>query len=397
VNGTNVLDQASDFVRDKLRGPDGTSLKITVERSATNRLETIELRRGRVLQPSIPDFYILRPGIGYISLTEGFNFTTNDEFDAALKTLRRQGMRSLILDLRGNGGGIVDQAVKVASKFLPAGTVILTQRGRSKIDNRVWRSENANPETLPLVLIVDENTASASEIVAGALQDCDRALIVGDKTFGKGLVQSVLDLPSGSGLTLTSARYLTPSGRSIQRDYSQVGLYDYFRHITPAADIDKPYFEARTVTDRKVTGGDGILPDELVKQPEISLDQVALLDPIFYFVREMANGRIENVASQSTNVSFEYGTPSVTASAALTDAFASYIKIHPEFKITRTALTNEKDFITLHLRHDLTLAITGINAATKTLLQEDIQVARAIATLPNAAQLAQLAAKARKQ
>ncbi len=397
VNGINVLEKASDFVRGKLRGPDGTSLKITVERAATNRLETIELRRGRVPQPSIPDSYILRPGIGYISLTEGFNFTTNDEFDAALKSLHRQGMRSLILDLRGNGGGIVDQAVKVAEKFLPAGTVIVTQRGRSRIDNRVWRSENAKPETVPLVLLVDENTASASEIVAGALQDCDRALIVGDKTFGKGLVQSVLDLPSGSGLTLTSARYLTPSGRSIQRDYSQIGLYDYFRHITPAADIDKPYFEARTVTDRKVTGGDGILPDELVKQPEISLDQVALLDPIFYFVREMANGRIQTSSPQSSNVSFAYGTPSVTASSALTDAFASYIKIHPEFKITRTALINEKEFITLRLRHDLTLAITGSNAATKTLLQEDIQVAKAIATLPNAAQLAQLAAKARKQ
>lgn len=163
VNGTNVLGKASDFVRNKLRGPDGTSLKVTVEHSATNRLETVELRRGRVPQPSIPDSYILRPGIGYISLTEGFNFTTNDEFDAALKMLHRQGMTSLIVDLRGNGGGIVEQAVKVASKFLPAGTVILTQRGRSRIDNRVWRSENPKPETLPLVLLVDENTASASD------------------------------------------------------------------------------------------------------------------------------------------------------------------------------------------------------------------------------------------
>ena len=142
-------------------------------------------------------------------------------------------MRSLILDLRGNGGGIVDQAVKVAAKFLPAGTEILTQRGRAKIDNRVWRSANASAETVPLVVLVNENTASASEIVAGAFQDNDRALIVGEKTFGKGLVQSVIDLPGHTGMTLTAAGYLTPSGRSIQRDYSKMDLYDYFNHTGP--------------------------------------------------------------------------------------------------------------------------------------------------------------------
>ena len=400
VNGVNVLDKPSDVVRDKLRGTNGTTLKVTVERVATNRLETIELIRGRVPQPSIPDAYILRLGIGYISLTEGFNYTTNDEFDAALKSLHRQGMKSLVLDLRGNGGGIVDQAVKVAEKFLPAGTVIVTQRGRSRIDNRVWRSENASPETLPLVLLVDENTASASEIVAGALQDCDRALIVGERTFGKGLVQSVLDLPSGSGLTLTSARYLTPSGRSIQRDYSQIGLYDYFNHTSPAADIDKPYFEARTVTNRKVLGGDGILPDELVKLPEMSLDQAALLDPIFFFAREISNGRVKEIAAERSNVAFEYGkrlsTTDFPASSALTDAFATFVKAHPEFKITRTSLTNETEFIKLRLRYDLAMAAYGSISATQVLLEDDAHTANAVNLLPRAAELAQLAAKTRK-
>ncbi len=146
------------------------------------------------------------------------------------------GMKSLILDLRGNGGGIVDQAVKVAEKFLPAGTLILTQRGRSRIDNRVWKSKNTNPEQMPLVVLVNEDTASASEIVAGAFQDDDRAMIVGEKTFGKGLVQSVIDLPGRTGLTLTTARYVTPSGRSIQRDYSKIDLYDYYNHKTRRRD-----------------------------------------------------------------------------------------------------------------------------------------------------------------
>ncbi|MEO6050206.1 MAG: S41 family peptidase [Pyrinomonadaceae bacterium] len=189
----------SNVVRDKIRGGSGTIFRLTVERSATNRIETIEISRNRVPQPSIPDAYILRHGTGYIDLSEGFNYTTSDEFDAALQQLKRGGMRSLVLDLRGNGGGIVDQAIKVAEKFLPAGTLTLTQRGRTRIDNRVWKSTNTNPDQMPLVVLVNGQTASASEIVAGAFQNDDRAMIVGEKTFGKGLVQSVIDLPGSTG------------------------------------------------------------------------------------------------------------------------------------------------------------------------------------------------------
>src|SRR5436190_4679413 len=269
INNEKMSGKSSDIVRDKLRGASGTILRLTVERAATNRIEIIEIRRNRVVQPSIPDAYILRPGIGYIDLSEGFNYTTSGEFDAALQELKARGMRSLVLDLRGNGGGIVDQAVKVAEKFLPAGTLILSQGGRTRIDNRVWRSANAAPDQMPLVVIVNEDTASASEIVAGAFQDDDRAMIVGERTFGKGLVQSVIDLPGRTGLTLTTARYLTPSGRSIQRDYTKVDIYDYFNHKGPAAAIDQPYFEGRTTTDRKVFGGDGIQPDEVVKSEKL--------------------------------------------------------------------------------------------------------------------------------
>src|SRR5215203_3434590 len=145
---------------------------------------------------------------------------------------------------------------------------------------------------MPLVVLVDQETASASEIVAGAFQDNDRALILGEKTFGKGLVQSVLDLPESTGLTLTTARYLTPSGRSIQRDYSKGDLYDYFNHVTPSAGIDKPYFEARTVTNRKVFGGDGINPDELVESEKITQLQASLIDPLFLFSRQVVKGSI---------------------------------------------------------------------------------------------------------
>ena len=290
VDGLKMTGQSSDAVRDKIRGASGTVMRITIERAANEPLGDNRNSPGTGTAAIDSRCLHFTPGIGYIDLSEGFNYTTYTELDTAIQDLKRAGMRSLVLDLRGNGGGIVNQAVKVAERFLPSGTLILTQQGRARIDNRTWRSANPRSETMPLVVLVDENTASASEIVAGAFQDDDRALIVGDKTFGKGLVQGVIDLPGGTGLTLTAARYLTPSGRSIQRDYSKIDLYDYFNHKTPAADIDHPYFEARTATNRPVFGGDGIEPDEVIKSDTLSNVQVGLLDTIFAFSREAVNG-----------------------------------------------------------------------------------------------------------
>ncbi len=399
INGEKMTGKNSDVVRDKIRGTNGTILRLTVERSATNHIETIESRRNRVPQPSIPDSYMLRPGIGYIELSEGFNYTTSEEFDAAMTELKRQGMRSLVLDLRGNGGGIVDQAVKVAEKFLPAGTLVLTQRGRSRIDNRVWKSANTTAETMPLVVLVNEDTASASEIVAGAFQDNDRAMIVGERTFGKGLVQSVIDLPGKTGLTLTSARYVTPSGRSIQRDYTRIDLYDYYNHKSPAALVDSS-FVAHTLTDRTVYGGDGILPDETIKAEELTAAQASLLDPLFFFAREVVNGRI---AGQETYCSADLSfgkrvTPSdLPFNEGLSTAFNNYLKLNMAWKIDNKTLQSQADFIKLRLRYNIVMASYGAISANQVLIEDDPQVAKAVETLPRAAQLAQLAAKTRQQ
>ena len=398
INGEKMSGKNSDVVRDKIRGPLGTVFRLTVERAATNRPEIIEIRRNRVPQPSIPDAYILRPGIGYIDLSEGFNYTTADEFDAAMRHLKSQGMRSLVLDLRGNGGGIVDQAVKVAERFLPAGTLILTQRGRARIDNRVWKSTNMAPETMPLVVLVNEHTASASEIVAGAFQDDDRALIVGEKTFGKGLVQSVIDLPLKTGLTLTTARYLTPSGRSIQRDYSKIDLYDYFNHKTSTAEIGRSYFEARTITDRKVFGGDGIQPDETATAEVLTETQATLLDPIFFFAREIVNGRVAGLDDyRSMNVPFgqRIAASDFPVSDSLVIAFNAFTQ--NSSNISPATLRSESSFIKLRLRHNLIMASFGAISAVQVLTEDDAQVAKAVESLPRAAQLAQLAAKLRQQ
>jgi len=398
VNGEKVSGKDSGIVRDKVRGRQGSIVRLTIERAETKRIETIEVKRNRVPQPSLPDAYILRPGIGYIDLSNGFNYTTADELSVALKELHAQGMNSLILDLRDNPGGILDQSVKVAEKFLPIGSTIVAQRGRYGIDNRVWNSANKSAENLPLVVLVNENSASASEIVAGALQDHDRALIIGEKTFGKGLVQSIINLPYGSGLTLTTARYFTPSGRSIQRDYQHTDSYDYFNHKVNLSEQEKNKTATKTANGRKVFGGDGISPDETVKRTNLTPQQIQMLDSLFFFARELVNGKIrgfENYKSQ--NLSNPYGQRVKPTDAPVTDellaAYASFMEQDISRKKAMPNFAKERNFIKLRLRHNLIMAYYGSVSANQVLIEEDSQVGKAIEVLPNARLLALTAKK----
>lgn len=358
VNGRSAVGLDTDEVRDLLRGPDRSAVTVRLERALTGRIEAIVIKRASIRQPSIPDFYILKPGIGYIDLSEGFNFTTSDEMDLALRRLKQQGMTSLILDLRGNPGGIVQQAVKVAEKFLPAGTLILKQRGRFASDSRDRYSKNASPEQMPLVVLVDQDTASASEIVAGAFQDNDRAMIVGTRTFGKGLVQNVIDLPYGTGATITAARYLTPSGRSIQRDYTRIGLYEYYKHVSPAEGIHSTFFEARTATGRRVLGGNGIEPDVVIAARELSPLQAGLLKPIFFYVRDKKAGRSRS-----------------SAAAAPVERLLSHDR------------TNNASFLANRIKYELEVAESGTTRAKRVLNEDDPQIAAGIKALNGAKEL----------
>ena len=398
VNGDPVSGLDSAIVRDKVRGKSGSVVRLTVERADTKRTESVEIKRSRIPQPSLPDAYLLRSGIGYVDLTEGFNYTTADELSAALKELHAQGMKSLILDLRGNPGGILNQSVKVAENFLPDGSQIVSQRGRFRIDHRTWNSANKNAETLPLVVLVDESSASASEIVAGALQDYDRAMIVGEKTFGKGLVQSVINLPYGSGLTLTTARYFTPSGRSIQRAYENAGLYEYFNHKARLSEQEKNKTAARTVTGRIVFGGDGILPDETIKSEKLSASQIELLDPIFFFAAEVANGKIKDFENYKiTTRASRYGRRIKPSDYPVTDelfaAFRSFVAQNAEWKSMLPKIENESPFLKTRLRYNLIMAAFGSVSANQVLTEQDVQVAKAIEFLPRAGQLALAASR----
>ncbi|MEO8573835.1 MAG: S41 family peptidase [Pyrinomonadaceae bacterium] len=396
VDGVPVSGLASSIVRDKVRGPRGSFVRMTIERAATGRIETIGLKRDRVFQPTLPNYFIVRDGVAYIDLTEGFSHTTSVEFASALKELRRRGMSSLILDLRGNSGGILDQAVKTAEEFLPSGSTIISQRGRSPLDNRRWRSANQNPENIPLVVLVDEKTASASEVVAGALQDNDRALIVGRTTFGKGLVQNVLDLPMGSGLTLTTARYYTPSGRSIQRTYAGTGMYAYFNHRSAGVDAEVRK-EAHTVTNRVVYGGNGITPDQVFQSETFDLHQAALLDPIFFFVKELVNPvQMSNDHSISSRdevrQSIIFGRQ--PWGLELLPKFIEYTKNYDP-NISIAAINQYSGFITQRLNYELALATFGPGAAKHSQILSDAEVAMAIDALPKAARLAESARQVR--
>lgn len=397
IDGVAVSGMPSETVRDMVRGPRGTLVRMTIERAATGRIETLELKRERVFQPTLPNFFVIRGGVGYVDLSEGFSHTTAAELDAALSELHRRGMNSLLLDLRGNAGGILDQAVMVAERFLPAGSSIISQRGRLVLDNREWKSTNRNPENIPVVVLVNEQTASASEVVAGALQDNDRALILGQNTFGKGLVQNVVGLPAGAGLTLTTARYYTPSGRSIQRSYVNFGLYDYFNHRLQSVGNDSPRAEARTTTNRVVYGGNGIAPDEAVDADTFDSLRAELLDPIFFYVREVVYRKSSSLGSvlssrDQIRQSIIFGGKPV--GQELLVGFRHFVA-RGDWKISATSVDKNASFVSERLNYEFALAAFGPQAAKHSQIDADKQITRAVDAVPRAARLADAAREAR--
>ena len=385
VDGKPISGLHSYGVREMMRGELGTEVAIRIERAGNRAQTDLTMKRGRVAHKTIPHAFMLDESVGYIDLSGGFSYTTVTELDDALLRLRARGVKALVLDLRGNSGGIVDQAVAAAERFLPFGTKILSQQGRNPNEDRVWRSANRLPVTVPLVVLVDSDTASAAEIVAGALQDNDRALIIGEKTFGKGLVQNIIELEDGSALALTAARYYTPTGRSIQRDYSDIGLYEYFRGIRKAELTDRPAYAVRTITHRVLHGGDGISPD--VSASQSANTNYALSDAIFLLTRDLANGRLTGQPSpEELRQSIIFGREILSADELRT-GLANVMSSTQKVEIT-SALRAE-------FRWYLAMALFGTDAAAKARIETDPVVAAALRTLPDAERLQARAAELR--
>jgi carboxyl-terminal processing protease len=405
VDGISMHGKSSAEVRDKIRGPRGTHVKLTITHASTSRADIVEIVRDAVPQPSVPDAYMIRPGVGYIDMTRGFNYDTAEGLQGALDFLHARGMNSLVLDLRNNPGGFLEQAIHVAETFLPAGQLILTQKGRNGMNDHSYESRNSDPDRTPLVILVNDYTASASEIVAGAMQDHDRAMIVGQTSFGKGLVQSIIPLEQG-GLTLTSAKYFTPSGRLIQRDYSDGGFYNYiYRGGTLRDDKDdqsRPAGPAsRTDTGRPVYGGGGITPDEMIKPQLLSAMQGRLRDPLFFFARDVATGRVPGLEGYKVDRTIQFGHDLEATDFPMNDmvfkAFKDYVAGNANWKVFTPQLDRNRPFIETQIRFQLATAAYGTVSALQVLMKQDPQVAKAVEVVPRARDLAMAAMRARNQ
>jgi carboxyl-terminal processing protease len=265
IDGKIMKGLASDEVSSSLKGPKGTTIKVEIERPNVGK-KTISVTRDEIKLPDVPYSGMINSSVGYIKLNS-FTQTASADVKSAFAKLKDDGMKELVLDLRGNGGGLLIESVKIVNMFVKKGETVVTTKGRVSEENRVYKTlENPIDLTIPLVVLIDEGSASASEIVAGSLQDLDRAVIIGETSFGKGLVQRTYDLKYGSKVKLTIAKYYTPSGRCVQR----LEYYDKKEGERPSEVPDSLIKVFKTVNGRDVIDGRGIEPDVQVDQKEIS-------------------------------------------------------------------------------------------------------------------------------
>lgn len=275
INDTTVAGKkiTNEQVIKKIRGKKNTYVKLNIQRQGLSKPITVNIQRDEIPLYSIDTYYMLDKNIGYIKI-DRFAQNTPEEFETAMKSLLKKGMKKLILDLRDNPGGLLDAAVKIADQFLPEGTPIVYTQGRKYPKKTYTATSNGLFENQPIVILIDEGSASASEILAGAIQDNDRGEIIGRRSFGKGLVQEELDMPDGSAIRLTIAKYYTPTGRCIQKPYNKKNMEDYHleeytRYIngeilkldSTKIDTSKKYI---TPKGKILYGGGGIIPDIFV-------------------------------------------------------------------------------------------------------------------------------------
>jgi carboxyl-terminal processing protease len=397
VDGKDADKWASQEVSKNVRGERGTNVKVKVKRVGAEKPLEFELVRDGVPLPSIRNSFMLKDDIGYIGLTGGFQETTADELDDATTSLKKQGMKQLILDLRGNPGGLLPQAIEVSSRFLPRGQVVLSVKGRVKDANsKDYRAVGGGDDKMPLVVMINGGSASASEIVAGALQDYGRGLIVGSDSFGKGLVQKVFPLPNGTGLTLTTQRYYTPFGRSLQRDYSSGSIYDYYTHGEDNPDnAAAPPVEGVAVKvagDRTLYGGRGIEPD--LKTPALTATALRfrLNEAAFFFARELTSGNVNGLENYKTDKQkFEsiLQPNDFQITDKVLEAFRNFTIKDKENGLSAENINSQADYAKSRLREELATANYSSEAGLQVILENDPQVLKAAEALPEAKKLAE--------
>ncbi len=375
VDDVSTAGMSNAEVADRLKGRKGTVVNITIGREGHEEPLVFTITRDEIPRHAVDHVLHVRPGIGYVRVTQ-FNETTNTELSAALRQLDVAHLDGLVLDLRGNPGGLLNEGVAVADMFLEKQQLIVYHRGRSSQERRYTAQRGNNGVSVPLVILINGNSASASEIVAGAIQDHDRGLIVGEASFGKGLVQSVYGLSEDAGLALTTARYYTPSGRLIQRDYKAVSLYDYLynrRNGNGAPEV------RQTDSGRQVFGGGGITPDEVVAAPPYNQFQQRLLRRSVLWAFEIGVGGFTRYyLAQNPSIGKEF-----SVDAAVLAELRRYLD-KEKIRFTEADLLENQDWLKRRIKRELFVSVFGLQEGFKVGLEDDPQVQRAIELLPQA-------------
>ena len=379
----------NDDVFKQLRGPQGSTVQVTIEREGETEPLKFTIERAKIPIESIPYSYMIRPGIGYVRIIR-FSQTTGEELERAITSLKAQGMKSLTVDLRSNSGGLLSQAVDVLDQLVPSNKLLVYTRGRIPSANQDYKStERAKMTDLPVVVLIDHGSASASEIVSGAMQDLDRGLVAGTNSFGKGLVQNQLRLADGSKLLLTIAKYYTPSGRLIQRDYTkyddrdQYALDGYTQGDVPSDSILATRPKFKTPNGRTVYGGGGIYPDVVIHDPvNFTRPQADMLQKRVFF--EFATHWLSQRKSEKFTVS------SWGPGFKLTDpdwASLKTIMTNRKVALSDSVWSADRPFMVRQVRAELASATVGQTDRYRILTEDDTQLNSALDLFPRASKL----------
>ncbi|MBI4874448.1 MAG: S41 family peptidase [Acidobacteria bacterium] len=379
VNDKSTEGLNSAEVADLLKGQKGTPVQVTVGREGHDTPLTFNLVRDEIPRKSVNDAFFVRPGIAHLDI-ESFNENTGREVEENLKRLGEQNIKGLILDLRENPGGLLTEGVAVAGRFLHPGQTVVSHRGRSSPEKPYLARNGSSSRDYPIVVLVNRYSASAAEIVAGALQDHDRAWVIGENTFGKGLVQTVYPLSENTGLALTTAKYYTPSGRLIQFDYSAKSFLDYY--YRKDLDAKNPQDVKMTDGGRTVYGGGGIAPDEKSAGRALTRFQRDLLRRFAFF-----NFTARTFGQRDLKIA-----PGWEPDNEVMNAFHRFL-LDGGVEFTEAEFAEVQDWLKLQVRREFYLTGLGVEQSRRLSVETDPMVLQAIEALPKAKELLENAKK----
>ncbi|MFY9729588.1 MAG: S41 family peptidase [Candidatus Acidiferrales bacterium] len=383
VDGKSCTGLTTTEVADMLKGAKGTTVHISLGREGWEKPIDVTVVRDEIPRPGVEYFTMVKPGIGYVRVST-FNETTDNDLAEALKQLDVSKLDGLIIDLRNNGGGLLNQAVGMSDMFLDKNEIVVSHRGRSSSEKRYYALRGNQGIEVPLIVLINGQSASASEIVAGSIQDHDRGLIVGETSFGKGLVQTQYPLSEDTALLLTTARYYTPSGRLIQRDYKNISLYDY--HYNPKP----PRAPEVKLTDsgRQVFGQGGITPDDAVPAPKLNdFEQTLLRRGVFYPFPQGVGDFVRYYLGEKPTISKDF-----VADDAVMAQFRKYLD-QQHIKFTEPDIQDNLAWLKWKIKREVFTTVFGLNDGYKVELQEDPQLQKAEELIPQARALYQNARK----